>query len=258
MDRRSRLVTGVAMRTPAIISALLIAATGTWTLVLGRGLPARDDSAIILIALSLWVATVASVTGMLVVRGRWARRLGLAVTGGHALVSLVAPTDAFWGAAAVLSAGTAVAIAGPWLDGHIRARPAASGPPTRAVLVPLILVSVPLAAGLTGGGGVIGLVVGWGALVAAYWFIRVLPGALVVVRVVWPAFALATAWPLGWPAGAVVVALSGVVTVIAWHSSIRASVVSLVERGSVVPIPPELAPPEILDAADIDDRGRPR
>ncbi len=237
-------------------SAALLAATSAWTVVLGGGLPARDDIDVILIALSLWVATVAAIAGILVNRSRWARRLGLAVTGGHAVVAVIAPADAVWAAAVALSATAAVAVAAPWLDRHVRGRPAAFGPPARAVILPLVLVAVPLVVGVAGGGGFFGLAAGTTALLAAFWFTRAMPGALVAVRALWPVVGLALAWPVGWPAGAAVAALALAVAGLAWDVSVRAAVVTL-ERGSVVPIPPELTPPDVLDAADLDDHGRP-
>lgn len=246
------------MRAPMIAAALLLGATGAWTVVLGAGVPARDDVAVVMVSLSLWVATVSAVTGMLLVRSRWARHLAMAVTGGHALVALMVPAGGWWSAAAIATASAALAIGSPWLDPHIRGRPPVSGPPTRALLVPLILVAVPLAIGLSGGGGVVGLATGLTALLAAFWFVRVLPGALLAVRVLWPLVAVALAWPLGWPAGFASAVLGLVVAILAWGAEVRAAVVRLETRGSVVPIPPELAPPEILDAARIDDRGRPR
>src|SRR5690606_13229207 len=74
----------------------------------------------------------------------------------------------------------------------------------------------------------------------------------------WPLLAVALAVTLGFPAGIVAAAYGVAIGAIAWHSSVRTSLHPLVESGTRVPIPPELAPKEVLDAADIDDRGRPR
>jgi hypothetical protein len=246
--------------TPLVVaSALLMTATGAWTLVLAlASLPSHPATAVVLMAVSLWTATVASVTGMLVVRGRWARRLALAVTGAHGVVALIPDPDTWWGAAAILSCGAAIAVGAPWLNGFIRQRPAAAGPPDRAVLLPLVLLAATFLIGAAGGGSLTDAIVGFSAVVVAFWFIRALPGALVMVRLGWPLLALALAVPMGSPAGWVAAIVGLAVATLAWHETVRHALHPLVETGSRVPIPPELAPRDVLDAAEIDDRGRPR
>ncbi len=246
------------MRSLLTSSALLIASTGAWTAVMALDPAPRPAVAVIGIAVSLWTATVASIAGMLVARSRWARRTALALTAGHAVLAVIWPVNGWWAAAAITSVGTALAIGGPWLNGIVRSLPAASGPPYRAVLIPLLLISVPFLLGVAGSGEVWALIAWLTALVTAFWFIRALRGALVAVRVVWPALALALAWPLGLSSG-VLLGVSGVaVAVLSWHSSVTTAVRPLIRRGSIVPIPPELAPKDILDAANLDERGRPR
>jgi hypothetical protein len=46
--------------------------------------------------------------------------------------------------------------------------------------------------------------------------------------------------------------------VTAWGSSVKASYHPPREVGTTFPVPPELAPAEVLDAAEIDDTGKPR
>lgn len=246
------------MRRATFVAFVLLLSTAAWTVVLAISSSDLSDPATVLIAVSLWSATVTAVTGMLVARARWARRLGLAVTAAQGGVALVFAPGPWWGAALVVSAVTAVSVGGPWLDGIIRGRPSASGPPTRAVLVPLVLLGVPYLLGMAGGEGTAPLILAGSALVAAFWFIRVLPGALLVVRAVWPVLALALAWPMGWPTGAAAASAGLAVAFLSWHSSVRTAVRPLVETGSRLPIPPELAPRGILDAADLDESGRPR
>lgn len=246
------------MGTAAIPSTVLLLATAAWTLVLGRAETRFAGASVVLMAVSLWTATVASLTGMLVARSRWARRTGLGITVAHAALAVAVPADPIWWVALGLSATAAMLLSGPWLTGVLRSRPHATGPPTRAVLVPLVLVGTPFAVGLAGGQGGAALAVGGLALLAAFWFIRTLPWALTVVRFVWPLAAVALAWPLGLPAGVVAAAAGVAVAVLAWNKSVTRAVIPLVERGSVVRIPPELAPGEVLDAARLDERGRPR
>ena len=75
---------------------------------------------------------------------------------------------------------------------------------------------------------------------------------------VWPILAVALSPWLGWAAGTVSVALGVTVAVLSWHRSVQASYHPPLEVGTTFPIPPELAPHEVLDAAEIDDTGRPR
>lgn len=244
----------------AVVTAaiLLLASTGAWTVVLARGLHAHPPTAVVLMAASLWVVTLASIAGMLISRSHWARRLGLALTFGHAAIALIAPVDPGWWVGGALTMAAAVSVAGPWLNGYVRALPAAAGPPARAVVVPILLVGTPFAVGLAGGDGIAAALVGGVALGAAFWFIRALPAALMVVRVVWPLTGLVGGAFMGWPRGMVAAAMGLAVAIVAWDSSVTRAVVPLVERGSVVPIPPELTPKEILDAANLDDKGRRR
>jgi hypothetical protein len=237
---------------------LLLSSTGAWTVVLAIGSHPWRPVAVVLMAVSLWVATVSSLAGMMVARSRWGRRLGLAVTAAHAAMAVIAGIETWWWAAALLSMATAVALAGPWLNGYVRSLPATAGPPSRAVLVPLLLVGTPFLIGAVDGDGIADAVVGGAALVAAFWFIRTLPAALVVVRFGWPLVALAGAWSMGWPSGFVASGIAIAVSAVALHPSVTRAVVPLVQQGSVVPIPPELTPTEVLDAADIDDKGRRR
>jgi hypothetical protein len=62
----------------------------------------------------------------------------------------------------------------------------------------------------------------------------------------------------GLPVGAFIAATAAGVAALAWTVDARIAVHPLAEPGTTVPIPPELAPRDVLDAAGIDDRGRRR
>jgi hypothetical protein len=242
-----------------IAALLLVLATASCSLASGVAAPGSTGTGTVLVALSMWTATVAAVAGMLIARSRWARRLSLVICGAHALVAIIRPVDIWWALALGLSAAATVALAGPWLEGEVRTRPAVAGPPPRSVLVPLLLVGTPFALGMARADDLAAAVVGGGALITAFVFVRTLPGALWAVRFIWPALALAMSSAMGdWPATALSMASGLSVAVLAWHPSVARSVRPLVQRGSVVPIPPELAPKDVLGATGVDDRGRPR
>ncbi len=248
---------GDGMRRLTFVSLALLVSTAAWTVQLAIGAEGYSGVSVVLMAVSMWVSTVVSLTGMLVARARWARRLGLAVAAAQGVLAVATPPGAVWATALAATAFTAVSVAGPWLDGIVRGRPSASGPPERVVLIALLLLGVPFAFGVTKGADTPALIVGLSALVTCFWFVRTLPGALLAVRIVWPLLAIGLAYPMGFPATTVAVFAGIAVGTLAWHSSVRNSVHPLVESGSRVPIPPELAPREVLDAAEIDDRGRP-
>lgn len=236
----------------------LLAATAAWTTALLLVPGDLNDTSVTLIGLSWWTLGAAAVVGMLVVRGRWARRLGIGVVATHGVVALLVPTSAWWISAVALSGLAAIGLAGPFIDPEIRQRPGAAPIPTRALLIPLILSSTPLAIGVAGTGGWAPLTGGVGALVVAAWFLRAMPGALLVVRLGWPLMALGLGVIAGGWGGSVLALLGMAVAVAAWHRTVATALHPLTKRGSVVPIPPELTPGVVLDAADIDDRGRRR
>jgi hypothetical protein len=63
---------------------------------------------------------------------------------------------------------------------------------------------------------------------------------------------------MGWPTAFVSAALGLIVGILAWDRSVKTSYHPPREVGTTFPIPPELAPEEVLDAAEIDDKGRRR
>jgi hypothetical protein len=138
--------------------------------------------------------------------------------------------------------------------------PAAFGPPERAVLIPLILLGFPTLLGFAAWDeqAATTLVVGLTAPIAAIWYSRVLPGGLLAVRILWPALAIGLAVTLGLAPGVTSLVGGALVAVLAWHPSVKVAFHPPREKGTAYAIPPELAPPEVLDAARLDEKGRPR
>ncbi|MFZ0014976.1 MAG: hypothetical protein WAL25_12775, partial [Acidimicrobiia bacterium] len=207
----------------------------------------------------LGMSTVATV-GMIVVHGRWAHRLGVLTMAFTMVLAVIRPIDFIWFIALALSTAAIVALLSPPVMGGIRRLPSASGPPPRAVTPPLLLLMAPVLLGLVGNGAQPWalLVVGLSAPSVALLYSRVVPGGLLGIRLIWPLLALGlTPW-MGWLAGSVSAALAIAVAATSWHQSVRASYHPPQEAGTTFAIPPELAPTEILDAAQIDERGRPK
>ncbi|MDP9496019.1 MAG: hypothetical protein M3P87_12375 [Actinomycetota bacterium] len=207
----------------------------------------------------LTMATIA-IVGMIVVGGRWALRTAFATVIATLLIALLRPVDPIWFVALTGSIGAGVLLFLPIVTARIRKLPSATGPPTGAVLVPLLLAATPFSLGLAAWDHPTGatLIVAFGASLAALWYSRVLPGGLYAVRLGWPLLALGLAPLQSLPAATVSVVTALLVLVIAWHREVRIAFHPPRESGRVFPIPPVLAPQEILDAAEIDERGRPR
>jgi hypothetical protein len=218
-----------------------------------------DEAGALLTGTGLIIIALVGVAGMVLTGGRWARRLSLGVVAGGYLLAFIRDLDSGWIAALTLTSFAAAMLFLPAVTGQIRKLPSASGPPPRATLLPLLLITVPFLLGLTSLGNTdpAALVVGFGALGAAFWYARVLPGGLIMVRVLWPLLAVALAWQLGLVAGLLSIAAGLAVAGLAWTSDSSVAFHPPRERGSIVPTPPELAPREVLETADLDDRGRP-
>lgn len=218
------------------------------------------SGSILMIGVGLLATSSVAVVGMVLTGGRWARRAALTVVGLTAIVAVARPLDPIW---VIATAGTAVAAASLFSEAvtsGIRKLPAASGPPERAVLVPVILLMVPFLLGLASWdvASASTLVVALTAPVAALWYTRVLPGGLFSVRALWPGLAIGLAMIQTVAPGAVSL-LSGVtVALMSWHPSVKVAFHPPREKGTAFAIPPELAPREILDAAHLDEKGRPR
>ena len=207
----------------------------------------------------LTMATIAFV-GMIVVGGRWALRTSLATVVGGLLIAVIRPVDSIWLVALGASIAAGVLLFLPIVTESVRKLPSATGPPSRAVLLTLLLVSAPFTIGLASWDRptLASVVVGLSAPLAAFWYSRVLPGGLYTVRIVWPTIALGLAAFQTLPVALVSTITAVAVLVLAWHRDVEVAFHPPREPGRVFPIPPELAPPEILDAAQVDERGRPR
>lgn len=213
---------------------------------------------VLLIGLSLLSMATVAVVGMVLSGGRWTWRLAQVVGAASLVVAAIRPIDAFWYVALGLSAASIAAMFLPGVTDRIRKRPSASGPPSRSVLTPLMLLAVPFLIGVTAvkGRPWAMIAVGFTSLLSAFLYARVIPGGLLAVRIVWPVVAVGLAPFLGVAGGTVSALLGVTVAILAWHPSVKVAFYPPVETGSAYPIPPELTPQEILDAAQIDDRGK--
>lgn len=244
------------MKSPALSAAPIVAALA-WTVALVVNPDPFDRVSVLLIGIGLLGMGAVAVTGMVLAGGRWAWRLGAATVSASLVIAVMRPIDIVWGFALLVSALSATALYLPGVTDRIRKLPAATGPPVRAVLLPLVLLSVPFVLGVMAlSNSVATLAIGVAAPLTAFAYTRVLPGGLFVARFVWPALAIGLAPLMGLPVAVASVALGLLVGLLAWDKSVKTAFHPPLEQGSSFPIPPELAPGEILDAAQIDDKGR--
>ena len=243
-----------------LFSAVPLLAAILWAGALAAAPGHLAPASIVLVAVGSMATATVGMVGITVTGGRWAHRTALGSLVATLVLAVVRPVDGWWVAALLCSLLGGVVLLSPTMTRGIRRLPAASGPPLRAMLIPLFLIGFPFVLGLgawdrpSAGTAVIGAA----APLAALWYARVLPGGLLAVRVGWPALAVGLAFTQ-WVVPALVSFAAGVaVAIMAWHSSVRVAFHPPRTLGTAHPIPPELTPREVLDTAELDERGRPR
>jgi hypothetical protein len=244
-----------------LVAATVVAASLTWAVRMALDPdPFASDAAGVIAVTSATLALVAA-TGILVARGRWSRWLATGLVVLWLGLAATMPLDGL-GVAALASAGVAATgLAGPWLGGWLRRLPSADGPEPLVVAVVLGILALPIAValalydGLTaaawvlvGASGVVGWLVSRASLTGLW-----------SARIGLPAIGIWVGSSADLPGGIIAAAAAMAAGAAAWIRPVRLAVDPLspppVER---VPFPPELVPPEILEAAGYDDRGAPR
>ena len=244
------------MKSQAALSLPLLASVA-WIAALVANPEPLSSHATLLVGIGLLGVTGVAVVGMLIVGGRWAQRLALVAFAGMVGVAAARPIDVWWVVAFAATVLTTIALLLPVTTAHLRQLPPATPVPVRAVLLPLGLVAFPYLLGLAlwGSQSWASVLLGISAQLAALWYSRVFAGGLFVVRVAWPFLALALAPPQGGlPAVVSVVAALACLT-LSWHSSVKMAFHPPQESGTTYAIPPELTPGEVLDSANLDERG---
>lgn len=239
------------------MTLLPLVAALAWTVaILADGEPLGAAGSLLTGVGMLSLAAV-SMIGMTITGGRWAHRLGMVSVLAGLVVAALRPVDPYWVVALAISAAAGASLFMPQVTSRIRKLPAATGPPQTAVLLTLILLAMPFVLGVFAASSKFWAIsaVGLTAPLFAFGYSRVIPGGLLGVRVIWPGLSLALSPLLSLPA-AVAAAIGAVsIAALAWRSEVKAAFHPPREEGSTYPIPPELVPGEILDAARIDDRG---
>lgn len=242
----------------SLLAATTLLSALVWTIALVVENDPFAGAPALLIGIGLLATATVATVGMVVVGGRWAHRLGLASLGISVVLAVFRDIDIVWMVGTALMALCLVALLSPTLTDTIRQLPSASGPTPEAITPPLILLMTPAILGFVGNDATVWalLVVGLSAPNVAFLYSRVVPGGLIAVRLVWPVLTIALSPLLGWLAGLTATGLAMAVGVSSWDRAVKASYHPPQETGSRFPIPPELTPKEVLDAAQIDEKGR--
>lgn len=240
-------------------SVLLTATTVSWSLLIAVDGPWAPDSAALIGASAVTLAAIA-VTGVLVASSRWGRWLAVGVAAVGPLLAVAVPVGIWWTVNLVASAIVLAAFAGTVTSGVTRKLPRADGPTPRVVAFILGLAAVPLfVASISPDGlGAPEWMMAGSSAIAAFVYSKAADFSVLAVRLLYPIVAVAAGFLAGWPRGLVWVLLGVCVTVAAWHRDIRLAVHPLAEPGRAVRMLPELVPPDVLEAAGLDDRGRPK
>lgn len=230
-----------------------------WTIDLAATSRPIEPAAAGVLGAGLLVTAAVSVVLILVQSSPLGYRLAWGLLLVEGILAAVGPVTPLWWTGVALLAVTGALLADPGLGGWIRQRPPATPVPGPAVALSLILLGVGPAAALVTGANPAGRLplltaITW--LVLA-WYVRRWPGREWAPRLATPVLAVA-GWLLPVPARWVWVVALVAAAALAWTSSTRLAVRPLVERGHPIPIPPELAPADVLHSADLDERGRPQ
>ena len=217
-------------------------------------------TAVFLIGIGVIAMATVGVVGTVLVGGRWAQRLTLSAQGVTLVIATLRPLDIWWVVALAMTVVAIVSVlVGPARAGF-RKLPSATGPPGRSVLVILMLLATPALVGLVSyeATTVATMIVALSGPLVAFLYSRVLPGGYYILRIGWPAIAIGLAFAQPLAAGVTSAVWGAAVAVAAWHPSVRVAFYPPRQRGTAFSIPPELAPSEILGAADINNQGEPR
>lgn len=241
----------------SLTAAALLTASLLWAVrVTSAPSPWAESSATVM-AVGMVVVAAVAVVALLVAAAGWAHRLGAGLVAATLTLAVVLPADPWWWAGLVASLLSLAGLLAPQVTGALARRPPAPLP-LPAVLLPLVLVVTPplvAAASVTGVEHW-----GWAAVVGmpllAAWYVRAAPLVTVVTRVGVPLLTLLGLAGLPAPGRVVLLTAGGVATVLAWTKGARLAARPLLQRGRPVPILPELVPPEVLDSAGLDEKGR--
>lgn len=243
----------------ALGALLIFVAHLAWALRLVFGDGPLTEGGAALVAADLLVLGIVALLAVVLSPTPWSRRISLAAGAVLGIVAIVHPIDAGWIVGAVAGAAFVLLLA-PTPDGTWFVSPARPPVPARASALAIGLLAFPAVIGAAGFPSVsrAGYLVAGLSVVTGWAYARALVPALWFARLGWPLLALVAIFGLEPAAAVAVVVATGLVTWLAWSEDARVAASPLVRSSTPVQVLPELVPPDILDAAGFDAKGRPR
>ncbi len=228
-----------------------------WAARIGLGETPLSSRGQMLVSADLVVVGMVATVGVLLGRTPWTRRLALWAVAAQAIAALTHSIDGGWVVAAALSTAAGLGLA-PAPSGRWFAFPPREPVPAKATALALSLLAFPSVIGATGRPQttVAGLVAAGLALGGAWAYSRAMLSGLWFGRVGLPIAIVAAAIGLAVPSAALLIGAAAAVTWLAWTSDARVAAGPLVRSHAAVPVLPEMVPPEILEAAGFDPKGR--
>lgn len=246
---------------PLIAATVVIAAAIGWSgRLMGGPSPLASGPAAMVAIVAIALSLVAA-AGLLFSRRRWSLWLVVAIALGELALTAVLDLSTSGTAVAVAVAAVQVAAVMATAGGWVRPAPNPQGPPPLAVGLLLVLLGFPALVAAVNADGIAVAAVAGAVLVASAAIVYSRSGvpALWALRAMVPLGAALAAAATSLP-GSLVVATVGLgLTTVSWSRVVRDAATPLLPlRSPGYRIPPELAPPEILDAAGLDDKGHRR
>jgi hypothetical protein len=240
---------------PFLIAALVVTAALLWGIHLAVDPEPLSADAAAVVALSLGVLSLIADAGLLITRGEWSRRLAAGSVAVMLGLATATPLDGGVVAGIIASAAAGAGLAGPWLAPRMRIRPSAAGPAPRATAAIVTALAAPTAVALANPGGLDPAA--WASIATAAggaWTLAAGRGlGLWILRLLLPAAGTAALLVDPLPSGLLTAATCAVPAALAWSFGLPGPI-----EASRFPIPPELAPADVLRSAGYDEAGLPR
>lgn len=247
---------------PALAASGLIASSVLWLAWLAGGTEDLAAGPAILLGADLVLLSVVAAAGLLIAHSRWARTIGALI----ALAPLTflffepEPDSLFWLAVAI-AVLTVAAVLSPAVRRWTKAGHPGPGPPAIAAALLIVLLLSPAVSAMASPSGAtipLWLLATAGPL-AAFGYSRASVGVLWAIRIVALPLAIAAATAAPRAGAALLIGYGITVTTLSWQKKVLLAAQPLAPLPSPgYRIPPEMAPSEILEAADLDETGRPR
>ncbi len=250
----------VAVNIPfTVIGGVQFTAALLWASLVAFGASYFDPTPSLFYASGLLLLAIVALLGLTVSHGRWAWGLTIGVFGLEAVAAVLVEPTAWWWAGLAVSAGAVFITVGPWIDPHVRQLPPPTPLPNQSLGLMIGLLFFPSILALTNEIDVWAAILALGAVVVAWAYGRAFVTGLWASRLLLLPLAVVVAVTGSWIRAVVAVGLAAAMTVLAWSAGARSAAIPLdPRRVQTSPVFPELAPPEVLDAAGYDERGRPR